>query len=597
MAIATRNYLDNENEPILYKPLLIEKLTWNNLMRPSVLYSAVLSVALSALTPVLAATPAAKVVAVDGNIPKQVLTNQILYQYLVAEIAGQRGDMALASEAYLDLAKITRDPRIAKRATEVALYARQAKDAETASRLWLDLDPQSANARQAAAAILLGGGKLEDAKPYLQQLLAASHEKVGAEFMHLGAMLGNQPDKAAGLVLIQSLAQPYPNLPEARLATAQAAARAGDFELALAELDVVQKLKPDWEAAALLRMEVLSRDGKPEGMTYAQDYLKRYPDAKELRLGYARMLLNQNLLPQSRDQFKILAKAVPKSPEMQLAIGLISLQLNDLDAADAAFKAALLLNYADPGSVQIYLGQVAEARGHNDEAASWYKSVREGPQYLVAQVKYAALLAKQGKLAQARTYLHATKVENDADRVALIQAEAGLLQEAKDDAGAYAVLGDALASRPDSVVLLYDHAMAAERVNQMDVLEKDLRHLLQLQPNHAHALNALGYTLADHNVRLTEAEDLLGQALKLAPNDPFILDSMGWAQYRLGKLAAAIDYLQHAFALRQDPEIAAHLGEVLWMQGKHKDAQQLWQTSLLASPKNQALLEVMAKFK
>lgn len=566
-------------------------------MRLSAFYLVMLSATLSALTPVMAATPAPKTIAAEEKLPKQVLTNQILYQFLVAEIAGQRGDLALASEAYLDLAKTTRDPRIAKRATEIALYARQAKAAESASKLWLELEPQSVSARQTAASILLGGGKLADAKPYFQQILAANRENAGAEFIHLGAMLGAQPDKIAGLALVKELAQPYPDLPEAHLVVAQAAARAGKFDLALSELDVLHKLKPDWEAAALLRLEILSRDGKPDGNAYAQDYLKRYPAAKELRLGYARALLNQNRLPEAREQFRILAKAVPDSPEMQLAIGLISLQMNDLDAADAAFRAALQLNYVDSGAVQIYLGQVAEARGRNGEAASWYKAVPKGPQYLIAQAKYAKLLAKQGKLAEARAYLHAVQVDNDADRVRLIQAEADLLREAKDDAGVYALLGDALTTRPDSIELLYDHAMAAERLNHLDVMEKDLRHLLKLQPDHAQALNALGYTLADHNIRLPEAVALLEQALKLAPNDPFILDSMGWAQYRLGKLDIAVEYLHRAFSARPDPEIAAHLGEVLWAQGKRDEARKLWQAALSSSPNNQALLDVMAKFK
>lgn len=567
-------------------------------MRPYVLYFAMMAAGFTAYTPVLAATPTVvKLASAEENLPKQALTNQILYQFLVAEIAGQRGNLALASEAYLDLANVTRDPRIAKRATEVAMYARQSRAAESAAKLWMDLEPQSASARQAAASILLGGGKLADAKPYLQQLFAANKANVGSEFMHLGAMLGNQPDKEAGLTLVQELAQAYPNLPEAHLAIAQAAARAGKFDLALIELDSVNKLKPEWETAALLRFEVLTRTNKTGSIAYAQDYLKRYPEAKEMRLGYARFLLNQNSLRDAREQFRILAKGVPLSPEMQLAIGLISLQLNDLDAADTAFKVALQLNYADPGMVQIYLGQVAEARGRYDEAASWYQAVSAGPQYLVAQVKYAGLLAKQGRLAEARTYLQNVKVDNDEDRVRLIQAEADLLRDVKDDNGVYSVLGNALSTRPDSIELLYDHAMAAERLNRLDVLEKDLRHLLKLRPDHAQALNALGYTLADHNVRLNEAADLLSQALKLSPNDPFILDSMGWLQYRLGKLPVAEDYLQKAFGARPDPEIAAHLGEVLWAQGKHEAAQQLWQSSLSTSPKNQALLDVMAKFK
>lgn len=568
-------------------------------MRPFAFNIVLLSLVLTAVIPASAATLplAAKPPVADKKLPVEVLTKQILYQYLVAEIAGQRGDMALATAAYLDLAKTTRDPRIARRATEIAIYAGAGKAAEAASKIWLDVDPESVSARQAAASILLGGGKLADAQPYLQQLLAANQPTVGAEFIRLGVLLGKQPDKAGGLKLMQTLAQPYPNVPEAHLAVAQAAARAGKFDLALTELDIVNKLKLNWEVAVLLRAEILSRDNKPEGAAYALAYLKQHPDAKEVRLGYARILLTQNHLPEARKQFQILAKAVPSSAEMQLAIGLISLQMNELDAADAAFKAALQLNYADPGMLQIYLGQVAEARNRNEEAATWYQAVGPGPEFLIAQVKYAALLAKEGKLSEARTYLHHVKVENDAERVRLIQAEADLLREAKDNAAVYGLLGEALATRPDSIELLYDHAMAAERLNHLDVMEKDLRHLLTLQPHHAQALNALGYTLADHNVRLPEAVNLLEQALKLSPNDPFILDSMGWAQYRMGKLAEAVDYLQRAFSLRPDPEIAAHLGEVLWAQGKHDAARQLWQGALKDHPKNQALLDVMVKFK
>ena len=568
------------------------------MMRLSAFHVAVLGTTLLLSVTVRAApVPAPEVIDTQPVLPHQVLTEQILYQYLVAEIALQRGQLSLASEAYLDLAKTTRDPRIAKRATEVALYAQQGSAAETASKLWLDLSPQSVHARQAVVAILLEGGKSSDALPYLQQLLSAHPDQAGVEFMHLGALLGNQPDKMMSLNLIKTLAAGYPALPEAHLAIAQAAARAGQFDLAATELDTVARLKPGWPVAALLRFELLSRDGKADGEPFVLDYLKHHPEASDVRLAYARYLLNQNRLPESRSQFEILAKTVPNSAAMYFAIGLISLQMNQLDAADTAFKRALQENYADPGVVQIYLGQVAEARHDDAAAANWYRSVSAGPQYITAQIKYAILLTKQGKLAEARTYLKDVNVDNDADRVQLIQAEAELLGEAKDDQAAYQVLGDALRTRPDSIDLLYDHAMVAERLNHMDVLESDLRHLLQLQPNHAQALNALGYTLADHNVRLNEAVGLLEQALKLAPNDAYILDSMGWAQYRLGKLATAEEYLNRAYHTLPDPEIAAHLGEVLWVQGNHAAAQQLWQTALLVSPKNQALLDVTAKFK
>ncbi|MHB1678283.1 MAG: tetratricopeptide repeat protein [Sulfuriferula sp.] len=584
-------------------------------MRPSFLYIAVLTVsctfasgfafAAPAIPPALGSgvpAPAAATVATSAGAPEQVLpklklTDQILYQYLVAEIALQRGDLGLASDAYLDLAKATRDPRIAKRATEVAIYAQRGQAAESASKLWLDLDPQSVNARQALVAIMLGNSKPAAALPYLQQLLRAHPESAATEFMQLGPILGNQPDKAASLVLVQTLARSYPDLPEAHLAIAQAAARAGQFDLALAQLDEVAKLKPNWDIAAMLRFEILSRNGSSKGLAFAQDYLLHYPQANDLRLAYARYLLNRNDLQGSRTQFQLLAQALPDSAQMQLAIGLISLQMNEPDVADEAFKKALQENYAQPGIIQIYLGQVAEAQHRDNEAAHWYLAVSPGPQFIIAQIKYAMLLAKQGHLAEARAYLHAVKVNNDAERVELIQAEAEMLREVHDDKAVYTVLGDALATRPDSIDLLYDHAMAAERLNHLDVMETDLRHLLQLQPNHAQALNALGYTLADHNIRLPEALNLLNEALKLAPNDAYILDSMGWAQYRVGHLPMAADFLTRAYRKLPDPEIAAHLGEVLWAQGKHAEATQLWQSALTTSPKNQALLDVTAKFK
>ncbi len=566
-------------------------------MRLSIWSYAVLGVVTALTTPVMAATSVSKVAVAETTLPKSVLTNQILYQFLVAEIAGQRGDLKLASEAYLDLAKQTRDPRLAKRATEVAVYAQQAQAAESASKLWLDLDPESARARQAAAGILLNGGKLVDAQPYLQQLLKANSANAGAEFIRISAMLDQQADKAAVYTLLQGLTQDYAEVPEAQLVLAQAAARAGQFDAALLALDKVDQLKANWEPAAMLRMEVIGRDGRPEGATFAQTYLKQNPDARDMRLAYARMLLKQGQFSASREQFQLLAKAVPSSAEMQVAIGLISLQLNEIDTAKTAFLSALDLNYADAAMLRLYLGQIAEVQNKPEEAKTWYASVPEGENYLTAQARYAGILAKQGGMAKARAYLRHVKISNEAERIQLIQAEADLLRNAKDEAGVYALLTKALAAHPNSTELLYDHAMSAEKLEHLDVVEKDLRQLLKLQPNHVHALNALGYTWADHNVRLPEALALLQQALKLSPNDPFVLDSMGWLQYRLGHLNDAVDYLQRAYGQRRDPEIAAHLGEVMWLQGQHDAARSVWQESLKDAPENASLLAVMAKYK
>lgn len=570
-------------------------------MRPIPLYLAVMGLCLTfgaqplayatQTTPAKAAKPKTEVA-----LPKVELTSQLLYEFLVAEIAGQRGDLQIASEAYLDLAKTTRDPRIAQRATEVAMYAHQAAAARAAANLWLDVQPDSLNAQKSLAALLVSDGKLNEARPHLEKLIAAEGDNASAGFMHLDTLLARQKDKQAAQELVKSLAAPYPDLAEAHFAIAQAAANATHYDDALNEIKTAAKLKPGWELAALFQFQLVGRETKTDGVAFLRDFLKQYPDAKEVRLIYARQLVSLSQYAAARDEFRRLEKEVPGNAEIGMAIGLLSLQLNDLDGAETAFKGVLQTGYADAGAAQIYLGQVAEVRKQYDQAAKWYQSVAPGTHYIPAQIRYAGLLAKQGKMAEARAYLRNLKVDGEADKMLLIEAEAQLLREAKDYNGVYELLNRALATRPDSPELLYDHAMAAERVNKLDVLEKDLRHLIQIKPDYAQAYNALGYTLADRTNRLAEAVQLLDQAMKLAPNDAFILDSMGWVQYRQGNLDKSLDYLQRAFALRKDPEIAAHLGEVLWVKGNRDEARKLWQTALDSNPQNQALLDVMQKF-
>lgn len=571
-------------------------------MRPIPLYLAAMSLCLTfgAQAPAYAVQTASAKAAKPNTevaLPKVELTSQLLYEFLVAEIAGQRGDLQVASEAYLDLAKTTRDPRIAKRATEVAMYAHQAAAARAAANLWLDVQPDSLNAQKSLAALLVSDGKLSEARPHLEKLIAAEGSNAGAGFMHLDTLLARQKDKQAALELVKSLAAPYPDLAEAHFAIAQAAANATRYDEALKEIKTAAKLKPGWELAALFQFQLIERETKTDGVAFLRDFLKQYPDAKEVRLIYARQLVSLGQYAVARDEFRRLEKEVPGNPEIGMAIGLLSLQLNDLDDAEKEFKGVLQTGYADAGAAQIYLGQIAEMRKQYDQAAKWYQSVAPGTHYIAAQIRYAGLLAKQGKMAEARAYLRNLKVDGEADKMLLIEAEAQLLREAKDYNGVYELLSRALATRPDSPELLYDHAMAAERVNKLDVLEKDLRHLIQIKPDYAQAYNALGYTLADRTNRLAEAVALLDHALKLAPNDAFILDSMGWAQYRQGNLDKSLDYLQRAFALRKDPEIAAHLGEVLWVKGNRDEARKLWQTALDSNPQNQALLDVMQKFK
>jgi tetratricopeptide (TPR) repeat protein len=313
-------------------------------------------------------------------------------------------------------------------------------------------------------------------------------------------------------------------------------------------------------------------------------------------LSYARLLVAEKRIDPARREFQRIEQEAPNNADVAVTIGLLSLQMNDYDLAEAKFKRALELNYRDADALRYYLGQVAEERKRYDEALGWYGKVSAGEQVVPAAARYAFILAKQNKVAEARTYLQRVEVQNQQQRTQLTQAEAQVLREAKAYQESFDLLGNALDQQPDHPDLLYDYAMAAERLDRIDVLEAKLKRLIQLKPDHAQAYNALGYTLADRNIRLKEAREFIEKALKLAPDDPFILDSMGWVNYRMGSLNEGLEYLKRAYSQRPDPEIAAHLGEVLWVQGKKAEAEQLWRGSMKEHPGNDELKAVMKKF-
>ncbi|MHB9116664.1 MAG: tetratricopeptide repeat protein [Burkholderiales bacterium] len=529
-----------------------------------------------------------------ANLPKLDLNEQILYEFLLAEVAGQRGHYPLSAEAYLDLAESTRDPRLAERAAEVALFSRRLDLAHRAARLWLDLVPDSVKSQQTMAAVLIAEKKLGEARPILEKLIADNRTREDRGFLGLGDLLAKQPDKQAVLGLVQYLVRPYPDVPEAHFVLAQAAWNAGRHDLALSEIAAALRLRPDWEMAALTQGRLLP--SAAESLAFYRAYLQDHPKAADVRLAYARLLIDGKNYAEAQREFHRLMTDFPGNPDVSVAVGLLSLQLEDYAAADVYLQQALAQHYRDPDTVYFYLGQLEESRKQWEQALFWYGKVGEGAQFVPAQVRYAGALAKLGRLDDARKHLQTVAAQHASIAVVLLQAEAQLLREAKQYRAAYDLLDRALKKHPKDLDLLYDHAMLAEKIGRVDVLERDLRKLIQLKPDHAQAYNALGYTLADRGERLDEAQRLIEKALKLAPDDAFSLDSLGWVYYRRGQLAKAEATLLHALSLRPDPEIAAHLGEVQWMEGRHDEAQETWRKALQASPENEPLQAVMKKF-
>jgi len=546
------------------------------------------------------AEPVSAVAAGQGDkatrYPFVALSRELLYKLLLAEVAGQRGNLRLAARAYLDMAQSTRDPRLARRATELAMMGRFGDISAEAASVWLELEPESQQARQALLANLVGNNRVTDAKPVLQKMLAGDKARAAALFLQLPPVLARQSDKPAALRLVQDLAQPHAQLPEARLAVAQTAAGAENFALAETEVDKALQLRPSFEAAALFKAQLLQRGGIAPAATYLGQFLAANDGAGEARLMYARMLAAERRMDEAREQFQRLERDTPANAEVVVMLGFIALQAQDFATAEAKLKRGLELNYRDPDTLHFYLGQLAEEGKRTEDAIVQYANVRGGDQAVPAAARHALLLARMNRLDEARRVLQETEAQTDTQRAMLAQAEAQVLRDAKQHQEAFAVVSDALAQQPDNPDLLYDVAMAAEKVDRLDVFEEKLKRLIAIKPEHAQAYNALGYTLADRNMRLAEARGYIEKALTLSPDDAFILDSMGWVHYRQGSVEDSLRYLQRAYAVRPDPEIAAHLGEVLWVKGMKQEAERVWRAALAEHPNNEELRDAVGKF-
>jgi Flp pilus assembly protein TadD len=538
----------------------------------------------------------------EDPLPTSDLSEDVLYKYLSAEIAEQRGNWQSAYVNMLSIAQHTRDPRIARRATEVAIKASQPSEALAAIRLWRELAPHSEEAAQYHLGLIVLSDNLSEAQPILEQHLKETPPKLqGITILQVQRLLSRAKNKNDAFSLLEKIVAPYPSIPESHLALAQAAYSKGDAMRAKQEVEKALALAPGSELAALTLAQITP--DKKEAAKSLASFLSANPQSREVRLAYARLLIELKNYEQARAEFKTLLKDNPQDLTTLYALGLLGAQSNDLAEAESYLKtyiAALEANPdedRDPSQALMLLAQIAEERNDIPGALNWLEQIGpETPQaYLAAQVKRAQLFAKQGDLPGARRVFKEYPAEGETEKIQVMTAEAQLLHGLGQSTEAMNVLESGLKRFPNNTDLLYEYAMLAEKLNKLDAMESSLRKIIKLAPNNQHAYNALGYSLADRNMRLQEAHDLIAKALSLAPEDPFIMDSMGWVQYRLGKLQEAEALLRRAYALRSDPEIAAHLGEVLWMKGQREDAKQLWREANSKDPKNDTLKSTLAR--
>ena len=571
-----------------------------------------LSVALAAAQslPQPVAPAAGSVPAPSADAPG--IAPDLFYRMLLADVAMQRGEPAVAARSLLEVARETSDPSIARRATEVALFARQRALATEAAKLWQELEPAAERPRQVVAALAAGGAipnRFQDEAPEselrarLEKFLAdaaAGGTGVAEPFLQLNRVLAQQSDKTAVYRLIADLARPYAKSAEAQFAVALAALNTGmaDPEIAKAAnaaADRALALKPDWDRALLVKAEIVGKRSTAEAIALLQAALARQPDSRPLSSALAQFLVEEKRYGEARALYRKTFAQDRSQREVQFGIAVLSIQMKDWEAAEADLKDLKAAGFGDAGQVEFYMGQVAEERGRHDEAIARYGEVPDGERAWLAKLRIATVLGKQGKREEARRHpadLPAVSIEQ---RVQVRQTEAQLFRDANDPKGALAVLDQALVELPDSSDLIYDRAMVLEKLDRIDDAEKALRRLVELKPDDAQALNALGYTLVDRTTRVAEGFELVEKAHKLAPGDPFILDSMGWAHYRMGRLDEAEKFLMRAFAARPDPEIAAHLGEVLWARGQPQKAREIWQSQLIVAPDHPVLLETMRR--
>jgi tetratricopeptide (TPR) repeat protein len=558
----------------------------------SLLLTAAISSAFAA--PVLAATPADKPVASARTVHMDGLTPQVLYQFLIAEIATQRGQFGLAASAYADLAKTTRNARVARRAAEIGLHTRQFDFALESARIWNEVEPDEPAARQILANVLAATNRIEEFTSALEKDLAAAGPQLDIMLLNLNRLLARFPDKIATQRLIEQVTVPYIGRPEAHFARAQAALVVHSPERARQSIDEALRLRPEWEMAAVFKAQQMQSG--TERAEFLQKYLADNPNAQEARLSYARTLVGEKRYVESLNEFRSLLTSHPDNSDVINAVGILSLQLENPKEAEIHFRRLLELGKGDLNPVRFYLGQIVEDGKNFDEALKLYDAIDGGEHQTAALLRGAQILYKQGKLDEARQRLQKARALLPHEAPQLLIAESQLLRDAGRNEDALKLLQTGLEANPEQAELLYEVALAAERVNRLTDAEAYLRRLIKLKPESPQAYNALGYTLADRGERLDEAEQLIDTALKLTPDDPFILDSKGWVQFRKGKHDEALVLLRRAYSLRPDPEIVAHIGEVLWAMGKHDEASALWRDAAKTHPANAVLSATIKRF-
>lgn len=543
----------------------------------------------------------------------------LFYQLLLGELDLRNGDPAAAQAKFLDVARRTRDEALFRRSVEVALQARSGDQALVSARAWRQALPESLEALRfefQILAVLNRGGEL--AEPMRLLLARTPEAERNSAIAGLPRMTQRIADKAALARQMDEVLKPYLEAPAtrsaARVASARLWAQSGDTARALALAERAHADDPAAAGPVFLALELMA--GQRAAEKIVTSHLAQPKTEANVRLGYVRVLSATQRLVEAEAQMRELTRDQPTQAGYWLTLGALQLELRQPKDAESSLQRYLQTAAAQPeqaaaasdddeeqdtlaegGRTQAWLmlAQAAELRGDSKAAAGWLDKIDDPQRALEVQTRRATLLAKQGKLKEARALVQQVPERKPEDARAKLIAESQVLREVKRWPDAHAVLVSANDRFPSDIDLLYEQAMMAEKISRMDEMERVLRRVIELKPDHHHAYNALGYSLAERNLRLPEARDLIAKAVELAPNDPFIADSLGWVEFRLGNNAQALLHLKRAYASRPDTEIAAHLGEVLWASGQRDEARRVWREGRTRDADNEVLRETLAR--
>jgi len=549
---------------------------------------------------VLSLGPVSVIAADDSQVQRQVYKgdrSQLMYEIMIAELAGRRGYLDIATEGYRSASARTDDPRVSERATKLAVYSRNWPHAiETGSR-WKALDPDNPEIYQILTQVQLRRGNSSAAADEMTRLIELSPNPVDATVEEIYATVAREPDGSTALNAMRELRDRLPQEPSTNIAYARLAVSNSEREAALEAIDQALELQPHNGEALMVRAQILMSLGRgDEGLANLKKAVDDNPTDVNLHLGLARLLVDAGRYDEAESEFDRIYKSANDDAQAMFTIGLLGLESKRNTAAATYFKRLLELGEFE-SEAHYYLARIADSQQKYEEAIHHYEMVVSGDSFFDAHIRAAELYGLTDRVSEGQARLKELKQAASVDQLPrLVRSEARMLREAGRSEEGLAVLTEGLEQFPNDSNLLYTRALMADGQGNNEMFRTDLEQLIEQEPDHAHALNALGYHYADTNSNLDTAEDLLEKANRLLPQDPAIMDSLGWLYYRQGRMDDALNFLRNAYDELEDPEIAAHLGEVLWVTGEQDSAREIWDKALAESPDDMKLKSVVERF-